>query len=151
MSSSGARDYLDPFRRHPLTDSNEQIIRRLYSAMAKPTLEETLQLLTEDVEFVVPGTPGLGAAGTWRGAEGVCECMRRLREGQENQSVEVREFVSEGDHVVVRLHVRAKVIAPGKSFESDIVHFFTLRGGKVARLLDFFDTAALSTAYAREL
>jgi len=130
-----------------VTDSNAQIIRRLYAAMGKPTLDETLQLLTEDVEFVVPGTPGLGAAGTWRGADGVCECMRRLRQGQETQSFEVHEFVSEGDHVVVRLHVRGKVIATGKSFESDIIHFFTLRDGKVARLLDFFDTAALAAAY----
>jgi ketosteroid isomerase-like protein len=126
---------------------NTQLIRRLYAAMGKSTLDETLALLTEDVEFVVPGTPGLGAAGTWRGADGVQECMRRLRAGQQTESLEFLEFVSEGDHVVVRLHVRGRVIATGKSFESDIIHFFTLRGGKVARLIDFFDTAALAAAH----
>ena len=131
-----------------MTESpNTQLIRRLYSAMGKPTLDETLSLLTEDVEFIVPGTSGLGAAGTWRGAEGVRECMRRLRAGQQTESLEFLEFVSEGDHVVVRLHVKGRVTATGKVFESDIIHFFTLRGGKVARLIDFFDTAALAAAY----
>ena len=126
---------------------NTQLIRRLYAAMGQPTLDETLSLLTEDVEFIVPGTSGLGAAGAWRGAEGVRECMRRLRAGQETESLEFLEFVSEGDHVVVRLHVKGRVVVTGKSFESDIIHFFTLRGGKVARLIDFFDTAALAAAY----
>ena len=115
--------------------------------MGKPTLDETLALLTDDVEFVVPGTPGLGAAGSWRGAEEVKECMRRLRAGQQTDSLEYLNFVSEGEHVVVRLHVKGRVLATGKSYESDIIHFFTLRDGKVRRLLDFFDTALLAAAY----
>jgi ketosteroid isomerase-like protein len=48
--------------------ANVQKIKRLYAAMGQPTLDEALALLTDDVEFVVPGTPGEGAAGTWRGA-----------------------------------------------------------------------------------
>jgi ketosteroid isomerase-like protein len=127
--------------------ANVLTVKKLYTAMGQPTPEAMFALLTEDVEFVVPGPPGLGAAGNWRGADGVSECLRRLRHGQETQSLEFHEFVSEGDHVVVRLHVRGKAIATGRSYESDIIHFFTLRDGKVARLLDFFDTAQLAAAF----
>ena len=54
--------------------------------------------------------------------------------------------VAQGDHVVVLLHVVARARATGRSFESDIVHFFTFRDGRITRLLDFFDTAALVEA-----
>jgi uncharacterized protein len=127
--------------------ANVTVIRKLYEAMGKGDVEAAFALLEDDVEFVVPGPPHLGAAGTWRGHRGVQECLRRLRDGQENLSTDVRHFVAEAEQVVVLLHVRGKVLATGKEFESDIVHFFTLRHGRVVRLLDFFDTAALAEAY----
>jgi uncharacterized protein len=132
-----------------LQNDNVRAVRALYRAMGQPTLDEALALLTDDVEFVVPGPPGLAAAGTWRGAAGVAECLRRLRAAQQNESVEFHELVADGEHVVARLHVRARVLETGRMFESSIVHFFTFRGGKVARLLDFFDTAALAAAYGK--
>lgn len=74
------------------------------------------------------------------------DCFVRLREAQENQSIDIREFVAQGDKVVVLLHVVAKARATGKKFESDIVHVFTIRDARIATLLDFFDTAALVDA-----
>ena len=49
--------------------------------------------------------------------------------------------------MVSRLHAAAVARASGRRFESDIVHMFTVTDGKVSRLLDFFDTAALVEAY----
>jgi uncharacterized protein len=129
--------------------ANLDAVRRLYRAMGQPALDPVLALMTEDVEFVVPGPPGLGAAGTWSGPAGVAECLRRLRAAHQNESVDFLEFVADGEHVVVRLHVRARVLETGRTFESDIVHFFTFRDGKIARLLDFFDTAALAAAHRK--
>ena len=126
--------------------ANVTLIKQLYDSMSKGDLNALLELVTDDVEFVVPGPPEIGAAGTWRGPGGVRECFARLREAQENQRIDIREFVAEGDHVVVLLHVAAKARATGRSFESDIIHFFTIRNGRITRLLDFFDTAALVEA-----
>jgi ketosteroid isomerase-like protein len=75
------------------------------------------------------------------------ECFRRLRAGQESLSTEPLLFVAEGEQVLVRLWARARVQATGKLFESEIIHLFTFRDGKVARLLDYFDTAAVAAAY----
>ena len=115
--------------------------------MGQSSADAALALLSEDVQFVVPGPPAVGAAGTWRGHAGVKECLGLLRSGQENQAVEFLEFVAQDDKVVVLLHVRARVHATGKLFESDIVHFFTISDGKIARLVDFFDTYALADAH----
>jgi ketosteroid isomerase-like protein len=72
-----------------------------------------------------------------------CESLRRAR-----QSTFVSSF-RRGDKVVVLLHATAKVLVTGKPFESDIIHFFTIRDGKIASLLDFFDTAAMVGASRR--
>ena len=127
--------------------ANVQLIKELYDRLGKGDLETALGLMTDDVTFVVPGPPGIGAAGTWRGHNGVRECFARLREAQENQSTDVREFVAQGDTVVVLLHVIAKARSTGKRFESDLVHFFTVRDARIAHLIDVFDMAALVEAY----
>ena len=126
---------------------NVQVIRKLYAAMGHPELEGLFDLMTPEVEFVVPGIEGMGAAGTWRGEEQVRECMRRLREGQENLSLEFLNFVAQGSQLVVRLHARARVLSTGNVFESQIIHFFELADGRVSKLVDFFDTAAVLRAY----
>jgi ketosteroid isomerase-like protein len=127
--------------------ANVQLIKEFYDTLGKGDLETALALLTDDVTFVVPGPPGIGAAGTWRGRSGVRECFVRLQEAQETQSIDVREFVAQGNAVVVLLHVIAKARSTGKRFESDLVHFFTVRDARIANLIDFFDTAALVDAY----
>jgi ketosteroid isomerase-like protein len=127
--------------------ANVQLIKKLYDTLGKGDLETALALMTDDVTFVVPGPPGIGAAGTWRGHSGVRECFVRLREAQETQNVDVREFVAQGNAVVVLLHVIAKARSTGKRFESDLVHFFTVRDARIANLIDFFDTAAFVEAH----
>ena len=127
--------------------TNVQVIKQLYDAMARNDTERLRDLLSEDVTFVVPGPPGIGAAGTWRGYDGVQACLRTLREGQENQSVEIVEFVAERDKVVVLLHVKARSLRTGKTFESDIIHYFTITNGRIVSLLDFFDTATIADAH----
>ena len=114
--------------------ANVQLIKELYDRLGKGNLETALGLMTDDVTFVVPGPPGIGAAGTWRGHNGVRECFARLREAQENQSTDVQEFVAQGNTVVVLLHVIAKARSTGKRFESDLVHFFTLRDARISNL-----------------
>jgi ketosteroid isomerase-like protein len=130
-----------------VSDANVQVVKQLYGAMGQSDISEALAVLDEDVTFVIPGPPNVGAAGTWRGHDGVRTCLQKLRESQENQSVDFREFVDGPNTVVVLLTVKAKVRATGKIFASDIIHFFTLRDGKIVRLLDFFDTAALVDAH----
>jgi len=125
---------------------NIQLVKGLYSAMGRADMPGVLARLSDDVVFVVPGPAGSGAAGTWRGHEGVQQCFRLLRDSQRNQSLEIQEFVANGDKVVVLLHVTATMLSTGKTFESDIVHVFTVNAGKITKLHDFFDTAAVVAA-----
>ena len=128
------------------TETNVHVVRRLYEAMARGDMRAVLALMSDDVTFVVPGPSGVGAAGIWQGHDGVQQCFRKLRESQRNDGLEIQEFVAEADKVIVLLHVTGTVLSTGKTFESDIVHFFTVKEGKIVSLRDFFDTAAVVEA-----
>jgi uncharacterized protein len=123
------------------------VIEALYAAMQAGDTEGVIGLLSDDVIMVVPGPPGVGGAGTWRGHDGARECFRRLGEGHVTERLDFLERIADGPFVVSRLHVAAVAHATGRRFESDIVHLFTVVDGKVSRLLDFFDTAAIVAAY----
>ena len=123
------------------------VIDALYAAMRAGDTETVIGLLSDDVLIVVPGPAGIGAAGEWRGHDGARECFRRLGAGQTTERLDFLERITEGPFVVSRLHAAAVVHATGRRFESDIIHLFTVRDGKVSRLLDFFDTAAIVSAY----
>ena len=123
------------------------VIDALYAALRAGDTDRVINLLSEDVLIVVPGPPGVGAAGEWRGHAGARECFRRLGEGHVTERLEFLERLADGPFVVSRLHVVAVARATGRRFESDIVHLFTVSDGKVSRLLDFFDTAAIVAAY----
>jgi len=124
-----------------------EVIERLYAAMQAGDIEGVVGWLSEDVLIIVPGPPGWGAAGDWHGHTGARECLRRLGEGQVTERLEFLERIADGPFVVSRIHAAAVVRATGRRFESDIVHMFTVTDGRVSRLLDFFDTAALVAAY----
>jgi ketosteroid isomerase-like protein len=123
------------------------VIEALYAAMRAGDTERVIGLLSDDVVMIVPGPPGVGAAGEWRGHDGARECFRRLGEGHVTERLDFLERIADGPFVVSRLHVAAVARATGRRFESDIVHLFTVSDGKVSRLLDFFDTAAIVAAY----
>ena len=56
--------------------------------------------------------------------------------------------MAQGDKVVALGHYRAVTKATGKTFESDFVMVFTLRGGKVAAFQEFTDSAGINAAFA---
>ena len=58
-----------------------------------------------------------------------------------------REFLAEGDRVLVVGWERVKVKATNRTIELDWIMSFTVRNGKVAVFREFTDTKALADAY----
>ena len=59
----------------------------------------------------------------------------------EYTTFEPREFIAQGDQVVVIGSERARVKATGRVVDTDWVMVFTIRDGKVVRFRDYYDTA----------
>jgi uncharacterized protein len=64
----------------------------------------------------------------------------------ESSFFEAREFVAQGDRVLVVGFTRGKIIATNKTFEDNWIFAITVRNGKLTNVREYIDTQALARA-----
>lgn len=129
-------------------DLNEQVVRDLYAAYLRADLKAVLDACSEETEWLAFGPPDdLPYAGRHCGREQVARYFAILDDKEESDHLVPEEFVAKGDKVIVFGNYSARINANGRKFETDFVHVFTLRGGKITNFRDFYDTAAVVDAY----
>ena len=126
---------------------NTQLVQRAYNHFLQGEIPAVLDLLSEDVEWLIPGPESAPPAGSWHGREQVGQFFEVLSGSQEPRQFEPREFVAQGDRVVTLGHYLWRVMATGGEWESDFAHLFTVRDGRITRFQEFTDTNALSHAF----
>ena len=127
--------------------TNAAVVRQFYEALGSGDMPAVLDLLSDDVEWVYQGPPAIPFAGTRHGREGVAEFFSVLGETLEFERFEPREFVAQGDTVVVLGFERSLVKPTGRTFEQEWAHVYKLRDGKVAEFLALEDTEAHAVAF----
>src|SRR5579863_1520039 len=118
------------------TQENVQVVKDAYAAFFSGNIPGLLSLLAEDVVWDIPGA-GLPLAGTYRGRDGVANFFQKLVQEAEILDFQPREFVAEGDRVLVVGWERMKDKTTGRGAESDWVMAFTIRDGKIANFREF--------------
>jgi uncharacterized protein len=125
-----------------VVQENVQIVKDAYAAFGRHDMQGLLALFDEDIEWIVPGE-GWPLAGTYRGHAGVADFLRKDLEMLEISFLEPREFVAQGDRVLVVGFSSARVKTTNKTFEHNWVIAFTVRNGKVTNVREYIDTLAL--------
>jgi uncharacterized protein len=106
-----------------------------------------LDVLSDDVEWGEPENPFNPAAGTRRGHAGFLEWVRIGKESEEVLVIEPRQFISDGETVVVVGHTKCLARPTGRTYETDFVHLITFDGERIGRFQEFFDTYAAGEAF----
>src|SRR5918997_6404997 len=127
--------------------TNADVVQQAYAAYGQGDILAFLSLLADDVEWTLQGPSVIPYAGTRHGHEGVEEFFSLVGETLEMEQFEPREFVAQGDTVVVLGYERSVVKATGRTLEQEWAHVYTLRNGKIATGLLFEDTAAEVAAF----
>ena len=125
---------------------NVQIVKDAFAAFGRGDMQGLLTLFAEDIEWVVPGE-GWPLAGTYRGHARVADCLQKISEMLEILFLEPREFVAQGDRVLVVGFERERVKATNRTFEQHWVIAFTVRNGKVTNAREYIDTLALARGF----
>jgi ketosteroid isomerase-like protein len=130
-------------------EQNIQVVKDAYAAFGRGDVNGILALLDDSVEWEgVKGTEGVAPhAGIRRGKLAVAEFFRTLATTLDFQLFEPREFVAQGDAVVVIGRYKATVKSTNRSSESDWVMVFNLRNGTVTRFREFTDSAAIVRSF----
>lgn len=127
---------------------NVRIVQDAYEAFKRGDIQGLLQLVANDAEWITPGPSDImPAAGHRRGHEGVAEFFSTLSEQEDVELFEPQEYIAQGDKVVAIAKYRGRVKATGRTAETDVIHVFDMKDGKVQRFREFFDTAAVLPAY----
>jgi ketosteroid isomerase-like protein len=125
---------------------NLQVVRDGYAAFGRGDIQGLLALFAEDIEWISPGE-GLPLAGTYRGRAAVAGFFQKLSETVQFTAFEPREFVADGDRVLVVGWNSAIVRATNRKLEAHWVMAFTVRNGKVTNFREYTDTLGFARAY----
>jgi uncharacterized protein len=126
------------------TEKNVQTVKDFFAAIGRGDKEGLLALIAEDIEWIIPGKDW-PLAGTHRGHAGLADLLQTASKSIET-STEPREFVAQGDRVLVVGFAKGKIKATNKTFEDHFVFAITVRDGKLANIREYVDTQALALA-----
>jgi len=127
------------------TEQNVQTVKDFFAAAFGGDREAMLALVAEDIEWIIPGEDW-PLAGTHRGHAGLTDLLKTGSETMEMSVSEPREFVAQGNRVLVVGSARGKVKATNKPFEDDWIFAITVRDGKLTSIREYVDTQALARA-----
>ena len=123
---------------------NVQTVKDFFAAIGGGDSEGLLALVAEDLEWIIPGEDW-PLAGTHRGHAGLTSLLQKVSETVET-STEPREFVAQGDRVLVVGFATGRIKATNKPFEDHWVFAITVRNGKLTNIREYIDTQALARA-----
>ena len=125
-------------------EKNIQTVKDFFAAIGRGDREALLALVAEDIEWIIPGEDW-PLAGTRHGHAGLADLLETASKSMET-STEPREFVAQGDRVLVVGVATGKIKATNKSFEDDWIFAITVRDGRLTNIREYVDTQALARA-----
>jgi ketosteroid isomerase-like protein len=126
-------------------ETNIQLVKDFFAAIGAYNRQHLLRLVTEDIEWIIPGT-GWPLAGTHRGHDELAAVLEKASAEIEMTYPKPPEFMAQGDRVMVIGVATGAIKATGKPFKDDWVFDIAVRDGKIARIREYIDTQALARA-----
>lgn len=118
-----------------------------YQLFQKGDIGSVLERCHDDADWVERDSDCIPFAGAWHGKAEIADFFTKLADGADVLDFVPKEFIAEGDKVVVMGESRWLAKPTGRSFGSPWVHVLTLRDGKIARFEGYNDTAIAERAF----
>ena len=129
-----------------MSADNANLVKKGYDDFRNGDLESLLSLYSEDIEWILPEMEKVPVSGKRKGLDQVRQFFKDLDENQEALSFEPREFIAQGDRVVVLGRYEWRIKATGRNFSSDFAHVYRVKNGKITSMQEYTDTAAAVNA-----
>jgi ketosteroid isomerase-like protein len=129
------------------TRTNVQIIEEGITQFLKGNVNQVIEDCADDIVWHSYKVPGIPFTETFRGKEGVQEYFMQLAKNVRFTAFETREFISQGDRVIVLGHTIADVISTGKSIDNEWCMSIRMQAGKLKEYFIFLDSYQTYKAY----
>ena len=119
-----------------MSRENVEVVQKLFEAAARGDAGAVLALYDADVEWEAERTqPGLGFGATYRGHDGLRRFFREWRDAWDTDDYEYDELIDAGDAVVSVATQRGRGRVSGVPMSRPLAGVWTIRAGKVARVV----------------
>jgi ketosteroid isomerase-like protein len=139
----------------PVEDASLATVRAMYDALFKGDMAAVMAMMHDDAELEVLGPPSNMFVGRHRGRDELARFFGVISEHvfrePDDPVPAVHEYVVQGEKIVAIGVDRVTNRARDGSYESWWVHVLELRDGKIARVREFFDTAAALDVFRKVL
>lgn len=130
-----------------MSNANIGLVQSLYAAFGRGDIATIIAAMAPDVIWHLHGRPSDHPAfGEFKGPHGVQRFFGIIAEAQTADAFSPRQFFAVDDEVFVLGHYAWTMKKTGKKVDTDWVHIFTVKGGKVAAFNEFADTAQFAEA-----
>lgn len=129
------------------TRTNRDIILALYAGFDSGDMDAVLALMAPDIVWCEAENNKLADRNPYVGPQAVVEgVFARLAEDFEDFAVEVGRVIEDGDAVVMQGRYRARAKATDTQINPQIVHWWTVKNGRITAFQQHVDTFALAQA-----
>ena len=129
---------------------NRQIVETIYAAFSKGDIETVLEQFADEGTWTYMMPDGsVPFAGTFEGKSRIGEWFRLFGSNVETTSFQLKRLLVDGNDLVVALgHEDGTIIESGKTYGTDWVHIFHLKGGKVVKFVEYVDVSSVLESFA---
>ena len=132
-------------------EDNVKVVQQVYAALGKGDITTVLSLLADDVEWSMPHPKEtVPYGGKWQGREEVAQFFSVMHDSTEVRQVQLQEYISQNDKVIVLGHMKLKAKPSDREYENDLAAVWTVQNGRVKQMRDFMDTVPAIEAFKRD-
>jgi len=128
-----------------MSDANVELVKRVYDAYGRGEIPVVMGSMTHDIAWETVGRPsdfvGLGPR---KGLEKVGEFFSAVASVIDYDEFNVQEVYAIDDKVFALGHYAMTGKTTGRKMDSDWIHIFTIRDGKITAFREFTDTAQVA-------
>ena len=130
-----------------MSQSNVEVVRRLFELYASGGVEAALEVLDEQLVIVIP--PNMSAEpDSYHGHEGARRYFAGFDGMLEDVSYEALELMPEREHVLVRARLGGRGASSGLEVSLETVVAHTVVDGKITRIVPYTDLESARGALA---
>lgn len=123
-----------------MEEQNTRLVKDAYAAYGRGDVAAVLSYMSPQIEWELASVPGLSFTGKRKGSDAVAEYFRLADEARTMREFVPKEFIAQGNKVVVLGSGAWTVRDTGRDFASDWVHVFTIEDGRIASFREFLDS-----------
>jgi hypothetical protein len=126
---------------------NIRLVHRFYEALSHKNIPALLACLDENVTWYLEGPPAIPFAGKHQGREAIDQMIHCRLACAQCLDFRVCDLHAATNHVTVTGHESARSRHTGQSWTADWLHLHTIHSGKITKIREHTDTAAILLAF----